>query len=145
MKIRSIAIVLATAGTLLATAVSASASTAAGGHVYKAGKCTASGQDASCQLPVRNMRRPRSAFAHVTASPAQSVLVSLDVTCFARSGASASSSPSATVQSPDRYKIRLPMRRPHSCSINGFAQLEGVGNPGFGNGTVSLRITYHRR
>jgi hypothetical protein len=145
MKIRSIAIVLATAGTLLATAASASASTASS-HVYHAGKCHASGQDALCFTPDRTARAPVNMHAHLDASPSQYVEVQWNIDCQTRDGGFASSDGDVTRKAPFRVKVKLPVGHPVSCDIDGNAELMGSSPNGFdGSGYVSLRFTYHRR
>jgi len=75
-------------------------------------------------------------YAHVSASPNQSVDVSWSMVCVKGSGA-ASKSGSFTATTPIRRYLKMPFFRPRSCSVATSAQLSG-------SGSLHVWNTYHR-
>ena len=111
------------------------ANAAPAGKVYHAGSCRASGGYAVCDA-AGTAYSPTLIAVHVSASPAQSVLVSWDVTCSKGSGAG-SSSGQFTARTTLRRVLHHPYAHPDSCIVSAAAQLSA-------GGRLHVWITYRR-
>jgi hypothetical protein len=123
MKPVKLAIAAGPLAALVLAAVPASASVA--GHVHRVGSCTAPGDYAVCTAG-GTINHPRSIHIHVWASPSQSVSGSWSMTCGKGLGAG-STSGNFNGTTTVRRDVRMPYRRPDTCSIAATAQLNGGG------------------
>ena len=103
---------------------------------HHAGSCRISGDFATCVASGNATGGIKNIYAHVSASPNQSVAVAWSMTCVKGSGA-ASSSGHFTATTPIRRYLRMPFFRPSSCSVATDAQLSG-------SGSLHSWNTYHR-
>jgi hypothetical protein len=102
---------------------------------YHAGSCRASGGFATC-VEGGTATRPYTIYAHVAASPNQSVHVAWNMVCAKGSGAG-SRSGSFTATTPVTKKLSHPYRYPDNCTISVDAQLSH-------GGSLHVWTTYHR-
>ena len=103
---------------------------------HHAGSCRISGDFAVCVASGNATGGIKNIYAHVSASPNQSVDVSWSMVCVKGSGA-ASKSGSFTATTPIRRYLKMPFFRPRSCSVATSAQLSG-------SGSLHVWNTYHR-
>ena len=103
---------------------------------HHAGSCRTSGDFAICIASGNATGGIKNIYAHVSASPNQSVAVAWSMTCVKGSGA-ASSSGHFTATTPIRRYLRMPFFHPSSCSVATDAQLSG-------SGSLHVWNTYHR-
>ena len=94
---------------------------------HHAGSCRISGDFATCVASGNATGGIKNIYAHVSASPNQSVDVSWSMVCVKGSGA-ASKSGSFTATTPIRRYLKMPFFRPRSCSVATSAQLSGSGS-----------------
>jgi hypothetical protein len=103
---------------------------------HPVGSCRISGDFATCVASGNATGGIKNIYAHVSASPNQSVAVAWSMTCVKGSGA-ASSSGHFTATTPIRRYLRMPFFHPSSCSVATNAQLSG-------SGSLHVWNTYHR-
>jgi hypothetical protein len=93
------------------------------------GGCRAQGDFATC-VAGGNVNHPHSIRVHVIARPGQRISGSWSMTCSKGLGAgskSGSFSGWASLRHPLSHKLRMPYRRPDSCSVAADAQLKHGG------------------
>ena len=103
---------------------------------HHAGSCRISGDFAVCVASGNATGGIKNIYAHVSASPNQTVDVSWSMVCVKGSGA-ASKSGSFTATTSIRRYLKMPFFRPRSCSVATSAQLSG-------SGSLHVWNTYHR-
>lgn len=127
-------VLMLTAGLLamVALAVPASASPAHGraasvarSRVIQFGKCTARGDFATC-VASGSVNHPSAIYAHVYATPNQSISGAWSMTCTKGTGAG-SKSGSISGTTPVVKRLRMPYLHPDSCSVAADAQLSNTG------------------
>jgi hypothetical protein len=94
------------------------------------GGCRAQGDFATC-VAGGNVNHPHSITVHVIARPGQRVTGSWSMTCGKGSGAGGPSGNLggwASRRNPLSHKLRMPYRRPDSCSVAADAQLNHGGS-----------------
>jgi hypothetical protein len=120
-------------GAMVALAVPASASPAHGRTASVAryrtvyfGKCTARGDFAICTAS-GSVNHPSAIYAHVHATPNQSISGAWSMTCTKGTGAGGKSG-SISGTTPVRKALRMPYAHPDWCSVAADAQLSGSGS-----------------
>ena len=118
------------AGALVTGAVSAclitgTASAAPDNYVHRVASCRARGDFAIC-VAGGNVNRPLALYVYVSATPGQHVSGAWTVVCSKGLGAGSKSGSFSGRTTLRRY-IRMPYRRPDSCTVSADAQLSHSG------------------
>lgn len=114
-------IVLAAAAAAVAVLGIAPASASPAAHTRQLGSCRARGDFAICDAS-GSVNHPLSLVVHVSASPNQHISGAWDVVCGKGTGAG-SKSGSFSGRTPFKRTLKMPYRRPDSCTVSADAQL----------------------
>jgi hypothetical protein len=118
MKRSVLALAAAPLAALLAVAPAWASSAA---HTRQVGSCRAQGDFAICSAS-GNVNHPLSLVVHVTSSPDQHISGAWDVVCGKGTGAG-SKSGTLSGTTPFKRTVKMPYRRPDSCTVSADAQL----------------------